>query len=70
MDEYMSLPAEVEQLADRLLARQRFGSILTVRDYPELNQLIRFVDYRGQTWWATRKKVDELDQVTFSRITR
>ena len=64
MEEYYTeMPKEVEELADRVLHGR--AQILTLKEYPILNHLTPFEEYRGTKWGAKRKRVDELDQVTF-----
>jgi hypothetical protein len=63
-----SLPLWAGLLFDLELGNQPYGGILTIAEYPLLSQLDTFVGYRGYGWYAIRKKVDQLDQVTVSRL--
>lgn len=61
------LPRTLEDLARRKIRPNETGGILTIRDYPQLEQLHPHVDYEGEEFTAMRKQVDQLDQVTFAR---
>lgn len=67
---FEKLTAEIEKVADEKLGWQPFGGILKISDNPILAALEPYVDYRSDRWTATRKIVDQLDQVTFGRITK
>ena len=62
-----TMPKNIEDVADRVLARQKFGGIVTVREYPVLGAMYIGIRYTGELWTAIRRQVDQLDQVTFGR---
>ncbi len=61
------MPTHIEDIAEKELAQQPFGGIITLKEYPELHILAPVADYEGESWTATRRIVDQLDQVTFGR---
>ena len=62
------MPPEIEAIAEKHLSGQPSGGIITIREERELAQLIPTMDYKGEKWIATRRRIDQLDQVTFGRI--
>jgi len=69
MGDYELMPKEIEEVAERRLRNQPFGGIITVVQEPILRKLIpTCITYKGGKWYATRRIIDQLDQVTFSRI--
>ena len=61
------LTAAEETLLIGLLGTQPNGTIIRVSDYPSLGWMIVNETYEGKSVWATRRKVDQLDQVTITR---
>jgi len=64
----MEMDGQVENIARQVLEGQPYGGIIRVEEFrPVLGQMIPFTLYEGVGWFATRKQVDYLDQVTFER---
>lgn len=67
MDYYENLPTCVRQYLDtRRIGK--FGQIVRTSDDESLQSLTPFTDYKDDVYYATRKRVDELDQVTVSWV--
>jgi hypothetical protein len=58
------LPGEIERLIVGYISRRSTGEIVRVEDISQLRSLTPFVTYEGDQVLATRKRVDQLDQVT------
>jgi len=61
------LPVWAEEIADRILSGLPYGGIVTIKTAPKLSGLAPTLSYQGERWMATRRQVDELDQVTFTQ---
>jgi len=60
------LPEDLEELAERELGSQGFGGMLRVAEFRELHVLAPTQTYDGKNWMATRRRIDQLDNVTFT----
>lgn len=58
------LSPELERLLIGHISRRSSGEIVRIDNFPQLRSLLPFVTYGGDQVFATRKRVDQLDQVT------